>query len=194
MRKMSFGQFRIIGGKWRGRKIKFLPSPILRPTKDFIRETLFNWLNQIIPGKNCLDLFAGAGSLGLEALSRGAGHLTMIESNPVYLENLKKTSALLKAEKIDFYCLEVPKQLAKLPKKQFEIIFLDPPFEKNLILPSLQKLIELELIAPEAYIYIETEPELKIEEHIPQNWKIFRAKKSGGVRFYLIKLGDEKSP
>jgi hypothetical protein len=80
---------RIIGGMWRGRKLRFPPSPEIRPTPDRVRETLFNWLAPRLPGARCLDLFAGSGALGLESLSRGAGHVTFVERDPAAARELR---------------------------------------------------------------------------------------------------------
>ncbi len=99
-------KIRIIGGKWRGRKLKFVPITGLRPTPNRLRETLFNWLAPVIEGAICLDLFAGSGALGFEALSRGATHVVMVDKSPQVIRTLKENAKILGAENIEFICAE----------------------------------------------------------------------------------------
>ena len=102
---------RIIGGDWRGRKLPVLDVQGLRPTADLIRETLFNWLANDLPGARCLDLFAGSGSLSLESLSRGAAHVTAVDSHKMAIESLSKTAAMLNTDD----CLTNGEYYANLP-------------------------------------------------------------------------------
>jgi 16S rRNA (guanine966-N2)-methyltransferase len=128
-------KLRIIGGRWRGRKIRFLPLPGLRPTSDRIRETLFNWLMPTIKDARCLDLFAGSGALSFEALSRGAQSAVMIDQSPQVIAVLQENAALLKINTAEFYCATSPQGLKKLHLTPFDIVFLDPPFHQQLIAP-----------------------------------------------------------
>lgn len=178
-------QLRIISGKWRSRKITFLPLQDVRPTLDATRETLFNWLGTLIIDAICLDLFAGSGALGFEALSRGAKHVVMLDASAKIINQLKKTAAILAATDIDFICAKLPQDLKKIPTQKFNLVFLDPPFAKNLIKPCSEFLEASSLLASQAYIYIEAEKELAIENIIPKNWQIIRNKISGQVRFCL---------
>lgn len=177
---------RIIGGKWRSRRISFMPLKGLRPTTDAGRETLFNWLAQTINDANCLDLFAGSGALGFEALSRGAKHVVAVDSSTQVISNLKKTAQLLNTEDMDFYWAKIPQNLAKIPKQSFNIIFIDPPFYCDLIKPVCEQLENFDYLAQNGLVYIEAEKKLKLETVIPKSWQILRqkiAKQAGG---YLV--------
>ena len=122
---------RIIGGQWRGRRVEVCQNTSVRPTPDRVRETLFNWLSNIVPGARCLDLFAGTGILGLEALSRGADEAWFIESSPVLVKSLKKQATtfdantrVIKADVLEF--------MSTVPSKLFDIVFMDPPYMMDL--------------------------------------------------------------
>ncbi len=180
---MTRGQIRIIGGEWRGRKLHVPDVPNLRPTPDRVRETLFNWLAPTISGAYCLDLFAGSGALGFEALSRGAKHVVMVDESAAVIALLQKESTLLRTENAEIYRAVVPKQL-KLPARPFDIVFLDPPYQENLLLPCVLFLEEKGFLADEAYIYLEAKAELG-ENDLPSNWKILKSKKAGQVAYHL---------
>ncbi|CAL7961971.1 16S rRNA m(2)G966 methyltransferase [Gammaproteobacteria bacterium] len=177
---------RIIGGKWRSRRISFVSLKGLRPTTDANRETLFNWLAPVISNTNCLDLFAGSGALGFEALSRGAKHVVMVDASTQVISMLKKTAQLLNAEDIDFYSAKIPQALNKIPKQSFDIVFLDPPFHFDLIKPTCEKLVNSGYLAKNAIIYIEVEKELDIKKVIPESWQILCQKTVGQVDSYLL--------
>lgn len=181
---MQKGQIRIIGGEWRGRKIKVPNIPDLRPTPDRVRETLFNWLSTTIPGAYCLDAFAGSGALGFEALSRGAKHVVMVDASPEVISLLKEELLIFKSDRADIYRANIPQQL-KIPEQKFDIVFLDPPFSQNILLPCCFYLEEHGFLADEAYIYLETGKTL--EEHVlPAHWKIVKSKKAGQVAYHLV--------
>src|SRR5579863_312833 len=108
---MQQGMIRIIGGKWRGRRLKVPDVKDLRPTPDRVRETLFNWLASMVPGAYCLDLFAGSGVLGFEALSRGAAHVVMVDQSVPVVALLKEEAKVLEADNIEIYRGNMPKQL-----------------------------------------------------------------------------------
>src|SRR6185437_16727876 len=120
---MQKGQIRIIGGEWRGRKIKVPDIQDLRPTPDRVRETLFNWLSNIVPGAYCLDAFAGSGALGFEALSRGAKHVVMVDASLEVVSLLKEELVVFKSDRADVYRANLPQQL-KTPTHKFDIVFL----------------------------------------------------------------------
>ena len=178
---------RIIGGKWRSRKIKFFPKNV-RPTTNITRETLFNWLAPSIVGANCLDLFSGSGALGFEALSRGAKHVVMADISKKVITQLKANAELLETKDVDLYRINIPGELHKIPDKHFDIVFLDPPFYKNLIKPTCEKLKALDYLAKDALIYIEIEAEkrLEIENIVPKTWRILREKTHGATKIYLL--------
>lgn len=183
---MSAGQIRIIGGQWRGRKLKVPALPNLRPTPDRVRETVFNWLMPVIAGSYCLDAFAGSGALGFEALSRGADHVVMVDQSYEVTQLLKQELQVFKAENAEVYCAAVPMQLKK-PARLFDIVFLDPPYQSNLLLPTCFHLAENAFLTQSAYVYLETRDALS-EADLPPNWKIIKSKKAGQVAYHLIKV------
>jgi 16S rRNA (guanine966-N2)-methyltransferase len=187
---MKQGQIRIIGGEWRGRKLKVPDVADLRPTPDRVRETLFNWLAPVIAGANCLDLFAGSGALGFEALSRGAAQVVMVDFSAEVVSLLQQEKEMLKAEHIEIYCAKVPEQL-KLPAKPFDIVFLDPPYQQNSLLSCCFYLEEKAFLADNAYIYLEAKNVLS-ETDLPANWQIIKSKVAGQVAYHLAqrKKGD----
>lgn len=173
-------ELRIIGGDFRGKKINFLNREGLRPTPSRVRETLFNWLMTDIKGANCLDCYAGSGALGFEALSRGAKSVTFLEKNKCNYHELQKNSQsfnvplainIIHTDAIEFL---------KNSRKQFQIIFLDPPFSSNLIEKSLELIKKNQLLADEGKIYIESSD--KIDNN---NFKLIQHKKAGSV-FYSL--------
>lgn len=184
---MPNNTLRIIGGSWRSRKIQFPSEAGLRPTSDRVRETVFNWLAPHISQARCLDLFAGSGALGLEALSRGAARVIFADHSHKVLQQLRANLNLLQAgaEQAITVLTRLPKDLALIaPYAPFDIVFLDPPFRQSL-LPNCCLLIEQQqLLSPEAYIYLEAEAELKTLE-LPANWRLLKQKKSGQVAYYL---------
>jgi 16S rRNA (guanine966-N2)-methyltransferase len=180
---MTRGQVRIIGGMWRGRKLQVPEVPDLRPTPDRVRETLFNWLASIIPGAYCLDAFAGSGVLGFEALSRGAAHVVMVDQSKQVTTILQEGLKIFKAENAEVYQAFLPKQLKK-PHKAFDIVFLDPPYQENLLLPTCFYLEDNGFLAKEAYIYLEAR-ELLQQSDLPSHWQLLKSKKAGQVAYHL---------
>lgn len=179
-------QLRIIGGKWRGRKLSFPDLQGLRPTGDRIRETLFNWLTPFLPGARCLDLFAGSAALGLEALSRGASEVIFVEKNASAADSIANNCTLLGADNSQLHRTDALAWLAKPAVTPFDIIFLDPPFSDNLINPTLDLLQENHYAASGTLVYLET---ARVAPLIPPaNWQLFKEKFAGQVAFrlYLI--------
>jgi 16S rRNA (guanine966-N2)-methyltransferase len=177
------GQIRIIAGIWRGRKIQVPDVPDLRPTPDRVRETLFNWLQPIIAGAYCLDLFAGSGALGFEALSRGAAYVEMVDQSPKVVALLREELATFEAKNADVYAATVPAQLRQ-PARPFDVVFLDPPFQQDLLLPCCHLLEEKGFLAVDAYIYLESKNALT-EGMLPKNWRLLKSKKAGQVSYHL---------
>ena len=178
---------RIIGGEWRSRKLPFVDAPGLRPTPDRIRETLFNWLQGDVHGANCIDMFAGSGALGLEALSRGAKDVIFIEKNAACATQLKDNLALLNVEAkvLQSDALSFLTLLEK-PEKAFDLVFLDPPYRQGLIEKSLSYLVNENLINEHSLIYLEHEAEESF------NWEDFELQvqkeaKAGQVQSFLLK-------
>ena len=180
-------QVRIIAGQWRGRRLEFPNLPGLRPTPDRVRETLFNWLAPALPGARCLDLFAGSGALGLEALSRGAAEVVFVERQPLAIRALRDNLARLKAGNAR---VELADALAWLrqPATPFEIVFLDPPFEQGLLEPVCAALEQHGWLADAAWIYLEAETALE-RLPLPASWTIHREKIAGAVSYRLARRG-----
>jgi len=179
-------QLRIIGGQWRGRKLNFADEPGVRPTADRVRETLFNWLMVDIEGARCLDLFAGSGALGLEALSRGAKEVVFIDSNSKVINTITAQLKTLGADNAKVIKQTAESYLGLVIPKPFDIVFLDPPFHKDFLLPIIQQLIEGNWLKEETLVYIEAEKNLGAPE-LPEGWGFYKSKIAGQVSFYLAK-------
>ncbi len=180
------GRIRIIAGCWRGRFLDVPEYPGLRPTPARVRETLFNWLAPFIVKARCLDLFAGTGVLGFEALSRGALQVHFIDSHPATLNIIKKTAQRFEtAAACEFIAMDAIKWLAHVREKEpaFDIIFLDPPFA-SVHLPSCLKLLEgSTLVNHQTRIYCESAQPLHI---LPQGWQLLKQKTAGDVVYHLM--------
>lgn len=178
-------KLRIIGGRWRGRLLPFPDIDGLRPTGSRIRETLFNWLQPTLPGSHCLDLFAGSGALGFEALSRGASHVTLIELNATASKQLLTHINTLQCPEAQVIkdsalrCLQAP------PVRAFDIVFIDPPFALDLWDEVITGLQQHPWLKPGALIYLEM-PRGK-ELVLPANWQLHRQKEAGQVRYCLYR-------
>jgi 16S rRNA (guanine966-N2)-methyltransferase len=180
-------QLRIIGGLWRGRKLGFPSIEGLRPTGDRIRETLFNWLAPDINGARCLDLFAGSGALGLEALSRGAASSLLIERDSQAAKQLKANLELLKAEGGEVIQMDALAYLHSLPSTSttpFDLVFIDPPFQLNLWQAVIDLLEQRQLLSEGAAIYIESG--IHDQYQTPASWRLHRDKTAGSVHYRLF--------
>lgn len=179
-------QLRIIGGKWRSRKISFADALQLRPTPDRIRETLFNWLMPVIQGSHCLDVFAGSGALSFEALSRGATRAVLIDQSPKVISHLKTVAEQLSTtQAMQFIQAQIPATISELSGQQFDVVFLDPPFHQNLVYECCLWLEREKLIKKDTLIYIESESDLTLI--LPEHWTVIKNKKAGQVCYYLCK-------
>ena len=181
-------KLRIIGGKWRGRKISFPELEKIRPTPDRIRETLFNWLQAEIAGARCLDLFAGSGALGFEAASRGAAEVVLLDSDRNIINTIQSQISLLGADNIQVMQTDALAFLQSPPpgiNRSFDIIFLDPPFGKDLLPVCIEQLEKFNWLADDATIYIESESSVQVQ-YLPDNWKIHHSKRAGQVMYHLI--------
>jgi 16S rRNA (guanine966-N2)-methyltransferase len=186
------GILRIIAGKWRGRKIQFPDIESLRPTPDRIRETLFNWLQNEIGDSRCLDLFSGSGALGLEAASRGARHVDLIELDNQAVRQLQENCQQLSADQC-----QVVKSTAQgfltVTSQQYDIVFIDPPFQANLWTEIADLLVKNMILVDNARIYLEC-PKKQDLPALPQQWQLIKEKTAGDVRYCLFSnnLGDNK--
>jgi 16S rRNA (guanine966-N2)-methyltransferase len=163
--------------------------PGLRPTAERIRETVFNWLTPHLAGARCLDLFAGTGALGLEALSRGAADVLFIETSPVAVRSLLKNIASLQATNATVRRADAVNYLQHPGADQFEIVFLDPPFADDLHGDLCKLLDESTILAADALVYIE-EDRAKPEVVLPPDWQTLKTKSAGNVRYSLVKPAD----
>ncbi len=177
------GFVRIIAGQWRGKRLQVPSIRDLRPTPDRVRETLFNWLAPVIHGARCLDLFAGSGVLGFEALSRGAAYVAMVDQSAEIVSLLQHELHQFKATNADIYCATVPAGLPPV-KKPFDIVFLDPPYQANLLLQTCQFLEEHHYLANSCHIYLEACENIK-DNDLPKTWQLLKAKKAGQVYYHL---------
>ena len=179
------GQVRIIGGSWRGRRVPVVAAPGLRPTPDRVRETLFNWLAPVISGMRCLDLYAGTGALGLEALSRGATGVCFVESQPPVARALEEVLGRLgcTAPRASVVVADARRFLGGVPQP-FDLVFLDPPFGEA-ALDELCTLLDGGWLAGNARLYLEMARDQPLPP-LPPGWVVLREKAAGQVRFALV--------
>jgi 16S rRNA (guanine966-N2)-methyltransferase len=183
---------RIIGGAWRSRIIRFAAAPEVRPTPDRVRETLFNWLQGEIPGSRCLDLFAGSGALGLEALSRGAAEVTFVERDRAVVRTLEAALAELKADRGRVVNADAFAFLDAAPSPH-DVVFLDPPFAKGW-LGELCKLLDGKgWLAPNAWIYLEYAARDEVPA-LPSGWIEWRQARAGEVTACLARRAGATPP
>ncbi|CUX97229.1 16S rRNA (guanine(966)-N(2))-methyltransferase [Candidatus Hoaglandella endobia] len=177
------GQIRIIGGRWRGRKLPLPYSQDLRPTTNRVRETLFNWLAPVIHGKHCLDCFAGSGALGLEAISRAAASVILLEQDLTVSAQLAKNLKLLQAYQAQLITANSLRWLEQ-PSTAFDVVFIDPPFRQGMIERTVALLEKHRHLANEAWIYIEQAID-SAETIVPANWQLYKKKVAGQVAYRL---------
>ena len=176
---------RIIGGSLRGSKLPYKQNKSIRPTESKTKETLFNWLLNDLQGKVCLDMFAGTGSLGIEALSRGAEKVVFVEKQKTLSdklkENLKRLDVYVSSHVLHANVFSI--DFDNLPYK-FDILFLDPPFRENLIQRSLDFIKSKNILSPKALIYLECEKELNLIE-ITEGLNLLKESKGGQTHYCL---------
>ncbi|MBB3103444.1 16S rRNA (guanine(966)-N(2))-methyltransferase RsmD [Azomonas macrocytogenes] len=178
------GQLRIIGGLWRSRRFGFPDAEGLRPTPDRVRETLFNWLAPYVSGARVLDPFTGSGALYLEALSRGAGMALALDLNANAIASLRRHLDTLHCGNGQLLQSDALRYLEHQSPIPFDLVFLDPPFNRNLLLPCCQLLEERGWLAKRAWIYTESEtPPSTLG--LPNSWRLHREKKAGQVHYAL---------
>lgn len=182
------GEVRIISGSWRGRKLAVLDAEGLRPTTDRVKETLFNWLMHDINGAIVLDCFAGSGSLGFEALSRYASHCTLLERDKSAAAQLLQNQQKLACNNASVIHTDSLNWLKQPALRQYDLVFIDPPFRKDLALPCCQLLEQQQWLATPALIYLETEKELDVTA-LPANWRLLKEKIAGQLAYRLYQRG-----
>lgn len=176
---------RIIGGQWRGRKLAFTPAEGLRPTTDRVRETLFNWLAPLVNDARCLDLFAGSGALGLEALSRGARHCDFVDTSSAAMAQIKRHLQTLEADALGHCHLMTASAFLQASREAYDIVFIDPPFGRDLADPACAALEASGAVSTGGLIYLET-PVRKPAPIVPSTWQVYREKVAGEVSYRLF--------
>ncbi len=182
----STGTLRIIGGKWRRRKITFAPDPAIRPSPDRVRETLFNWLQASITDARCLDLYAGSGILSIEALSRGAQDVILVDQSLAAIRQIEANLMNLDAETSTFHCVQsrAAEWLDHQKDTGWDLIFLDPPFESKELELTLPLIAMRSLLRPGGLVYIES-AELISQSEIPPSWSVYKSSHAAGVHYCL---------
>jgi 16S rRNA (guanine966-N2)-methyltransferase len=175
---------RIIGGTWRGRKLRFPAGADIRPTPDRVRETLFNWLGAAVRGARCLDLFAGSGALGLEALSRGAAQVTFVERDAAAVQALRLLLREWQAGDARVVHADALRYLAG-EARPFDLVFLDPPFASPLLGGAAALLESRGWLKAGARIYVECPARAGLPR-LPETWQPLRAKRAGEVGYHLL--------
>jgi 16S rRNA (guanine966-N2)-methyltransferase len=180
-RRTDVGMVRIIGGEWRSRRISFPAAEQIRPTPDRVRETLFNWLGQELDGLSCADLFAGSGALGLEAASRGAARVTLVDNNPRVVASLMASKRMLGADQVSVVKADALEFLAH-DQSVFDLVFVDPPFVDGppvAIMKSLSKRLTIG-----AMVYYEGGQKYEA----PPGWRLQKHGRAGLVHFHLLQV------
>ena len=190
-------EVRIVGGSLRGRKLGFPDLPGLRPTPNRVRETLFNWLAPHIGGMRALDLFAGSGALGIEAISRGASSAVLVESNPAAAKQLRESVLRLglgnaRVESADAMAY-LKRAMSPGGEGPFDLIFLDPPFDSGLQEPASKLISRLGALAPGGFCYMEI-PRRTAPAPLPDGWTLHRSGTAGEVGYHLLHVPKSDLP
>jgi 16S rRNA (guanine966-N2)-methyltransferase len=176
---------RIIGGTWRGRKIRFPPVEAIRPTPGRVRETVFNWLQQDIAGARCLDLYAGSGALGLEALSRGATQVVFVDAEPAVTRHLSTMLEELGCDRGQVVQSDAARYLAGVPES-FDIVFVDPPYAARALADACRSLDERGWLRRGGLAYLEDVASAG-SPGLPAGWTLLRSKRAGEVGYHLAR-------
>lgn len=177
---------RIIGGNWRGRKVSFAQHDDIRPTPARIRETLFNWLQNDIHGARCLEPYAGSGILSIEALSRGAAQVTLVDQSARVIAAIREALVTLDVEPDRYTChtMAASRWLASANEQPYDVVFLDPPFASSELVQVIGMLDASSLLACGARIYIESARPMDADS-LPAGWQMHRQKRAGQVHYCL---------
>ncbi|MEW6099289.1 MAG: 16S rRNA (guanine(966)-N(2))-methyltransferase RsmD [Pseudomonadota bacterium] len=178
-------EIRLIGGRWKRTKLPVPDLPGLRPTLDRVRETLFNWLGQDLSGWRCLDAFAGTGALGLEAASRGAQQVVLLERDPRLVQQLRAVLERLQgAEAVQVVCTDALAWMRRCEPQRFDLVFLDPPFAAGLFGPALREAVRL--VPRGGWIYLESADAEPVDLE-GLGLELWREQTAGAVRFRLLR-------
>ena len=189
--KSQAGRLRIVAGNWRSRLLDIADVEGLRPTGERIRETLFNWLAPTIEGSHCLDLFAGTGALGLEALSRGASGVVFVEKSTVAAKQLRTNIDVLDARGADVLNQDARAFLKSQSGRRFDVVFLDPPFALDAVEETCRLLADNAHLADDALVYIEDD-RARVVPPLPEGWRELRTKTTGNVRYRLVQARSKE--
>lgn len=187
--KRGIRQLRIIGGSLRGRRWQFADDPAIRPTPDRVRETLFNWLQPVIHGARCLDLFAGSGALGLEALSRGASQVLFVDRSAPAIAALRAVAEQFRVEGARF-AVDDAVQALRGAGGPWDVVFLDPPFAAGLVVGTLRALAADGVLARGALVYLEV-PAADALPALPAGWAVHRQGRAGEVGYHLFSTASQ---
>jgi 16S rRNA (guanine(966)-N(2))-methyltransferase RsmD len=179
------GEIRIIGGLWKRTRLPVAQRPGLRPTPDRVRETLFNWLGQDLAGWRCLDAFAGTGALGLEAASRGASAVQLVESDAALVAQLHTLQQRLQATAVRVQRGDGIAALKQAAPASIDLVLLDPPFDSDLFSAALQAAAKA--VAADGFVYLEAPRVWADEELAPWGLAVHRHLKAGAVHAHLLK-------
>jgi 16S rRNA (guanine966-N2)-methyltransferase len=182
---------RIIAGAWRGRRVHFPDVPELRPTPDRVRETLFNWLQHSIAGARCLDLFAGSGALGLEALSRGAKDVVFVEQFQLAARSLEEQLIRFGAAAKGRVMTMGAARFLRTPAEPFQVVFLDPPFGKDALAEYIPMLDQGSWLEAGSLVYLENERVAGVPA-LPTHWELLKSKSAGEVGYHLARVNGRK--
>lgn len=180
------GEVRIIGGQWRRTRLAVAQRPGLRPTPDRVRETLFNWLGQDLGGWRCIDVFAGTGALGLEAASRGASQVRMVEQDAGLCQQLERLTQQLKAEGVHVQRGDGISALTQSAPGHWHLVLIDPPFSVEALFAPAVKAAAL-AVADDGFIYLEAPKAWTDEDLAELGLKQHRYLKAGAVHAHLLK-------
>ncbi len=181
------GSVRIIAGQWRGRKLPVPDLPGLRPTPDRVRETLFNWLMPVVEGARTLDLFAGTGALGLEAASRGAAEVWLVERDRSAAAALRQHVDRLGADQVQVINADALAWLVQPPPRRFDLVFLDPPYAAGVLGQAWQRLKTGGWLAPMTHVYAEW----PVDQAPPIDLPPWRSGRAGQVAHALYRVQDD---
>lgn len=187
-KQFAAGKVRVIGGKWRGRRLP-LADAAIRPTADRVRETLFNWLDPHLRGANVLDLFAGSGALGFESASRGAASVVLVEKSRGTVQHLRALAAELDAAEVTVRNEDARRYLAspdRLPAQQYDVVFLDPPFVEHELAELCSHLERGAWLSPVAHVYLEMAFTTEFPA-LPENWVLLKNKTAGQICYALAR-------
>ncbi len=187
------GSVRIIGGQWRGRRVPVPDIEGLRPSGDRCRETLFNWLQPFLHKAKCVDLFAGTGVLGLEAVSRGAASAVLVEKSRVAANSLRQSMEMLDAKQIAVIEADALSWLAQQAPSSLDIVFVDPPFSLNMAEKVMASLVQTRALHPGGLVYLESAAPYPAPASGP-GWEVLKEKRLGDVRMQLYRRHSSVLP